>query len=373
MSARRVTVTRAPIPFRTTFKHASASRKFAENVIVVVRDEDGLIGLGEGCPRPYVTNETTQSAEAFLNHWAGDVADGVNGVDDLRDWLARERRSIDANPSAACALELALLDLLARRSAVPVEGLLGLEPLTESPRASAVYSDGAAWIFAAQFAAFGWNGMVDAKLKLSGEPRRDLNRATRLAHRGRLRLDANNLWPDAQSATSALRPLARLAWAVEEPVAVRDRAAMRTVHDRTGLPVILDESLLTVADLEGIEPGIFVANLRVSKHGGLIRTLEVLQAAKRLSLQIVVGAQVGETSILARAGLAAVSAVGRDLAGYEGGYGLHLLSTDLCSPSLTFGRGGAFDDTITQRLSRPGLGIELARGSAPDGCPRGTM
>lgn len=360
MPRRRVTIATAPISFKAAFRHASATRRVAENVIVRIEDEDGLVGLGEGCPRQYVTGETAATALHYLHRRAPDLAAKIDSVAELNAWIAGDDE-IDANPSAACAIELALLDLLARRVGLPVERVLGLEPLAASPQATAVYGDSPAPIFMLQALIFGWRGLRDAKLKLSGDPRRDRWRARLLARRGPLRLDANNLWPDASSAIPRLAPLATLAWAVEEPVRVRDFAAMSAISRETGLTIVLDESFLKARDLEALpEDGKFAVNARVSKHGGLIRTLQAVRAARARGLKVIVGAQVGETSILARAGLAAVSAAGDALQGYEGGYGTHLLARDLTTPSLTIGNRGAFHGAAWAATSRPGLGLDLA-------------
>ena len=69
-----------------------------------------------------------------------------------------------------------------------------------------------------------------------------------------------------------------------------------------------------------------------------------------------VGAQVGETSILARAGLALAAAAGGRLVGYEGAYGTRLLTQDAAAPSIGFGRGGVVDPTRLA-LGREGLGL----------------
>ena len=61
-----------PIPFRVRFGHASAVREQAENIIVAVRDAQGRIGLGEGCPRSYVTGETVASATGFIEKHRAD-------------------------------------------------------------------------------------------------------------------------------------------------------------------------------------------------------------------------------------------------------------------------------------------------------------
>ena len=119
---------------------------------------------------------------------------------------------------------------------------------------------------------------------------------------------------------------------------------MDEVRQATGLAIIADESLITLADLEAIPEGDeFVLNLRVSKLGGLLRSLDVVERASVQGRRMIVGAQVGETSILARAGAVLAAATGDALTGFEGAYGTRLLREDAVAPSLGFGTGGVVD------------------------------
>jgi L-alanine-DL-glutamate epimerase-like enolase superfamily enzyme len=329
------------IPFRTAFDHAGAARSRAENVIVVATDAAGHVGLGEGCPRRYVTGESSESALIALRGWHGEILAAVDSDEALDRWMLANETAIDRSPSAFCALELALLDLFARQRGRSLEGLLGLQPSRGAIAATAVYGMGGWPKFLAQLATFTANGMTDAKLKIGGSSRRDTGRAAILAALGRVRLDANNAWPDGARAIVGLRATARQAWAVEEPVAPRDWAGMKQVALATGLPIILDESFVRLRDIRDLPDGVsWILNLRVSKLGGLKRSLEALGEAARRDLRVIVGGQVGETSILARAGLILAGDAGELLAGYEGAYGTHLLQWDVVTPSLRFGRGG---------------------------------
>lgn len=340
--AMRLRVASFPFPFRTRFEHAAARRDRAENVIVIAEDEAGRLGLGEGCPRPYVTGETVQSALAALGRWK--ETEGCESLDQLADleaWMAAHTADIDTNPSAFAALELALLDVFARRDAQTLEQLLGVASTRAEIRTSAVYGAGSPAKFLAQAALFNLNGMHDAKLKLSGEARRDRARARLLSRFGRVRLDANNLWPTAADAARGLADTRPYAWAVEEPLHARDWQGLATVGTGTGLALVLDESATHPRDLAALVPGpTYVVNVRVSKLGGLIRTLAMIQAAHARGLAIVVGAQVGETSILARAGLVAAHAAGPALVGFEAAFGTRLLARDATTASVHFGYRG---------------------------------
>lgn len=343
------------IPFRQAFAHASAVRKHSSNVLVHLENDDGVVGLGEGCPRPYVTGETVDGTRLFLKREAGGIVDAIRDLPGLRRWLKVNAAVVDRNPSAICALEMALLDLFARREGVSVETMLDVMPWRQPIQATAVYGSSSPLVFALQSLRFGWAEMSDAKLKLTGIASRDAARARRLARRGRLRLDANNLWSDAAFAIAALRPVAAYAWAVEEPLQPRDWRGMTAICDTFGLAIILDESFTTAADLFAAPRSMrWIANCRVSKLGGVLRTIEAIKAANDQGVELIVGAHVGETGLLARAGLLAASATSGHLRGFEGAYGTHLLTYDAVAPTVTFDARG---EILPGDFSAPGWGL----------------
>jgi L-Ala-D/L-Glu epimerase / N-acetyl-D-glutamate racemase len=356
MSAPEIRFTTLAIPFRHAFAHAAAVRTQAANVLVRLQSACGAVGLGEGCPRPYVTGETVETALDFLGGRAAAILREVVDVESLRYWLRTNAMEVDRHPSAVCALEMALLDLFARRADATVEDVVGSPKMRNSLPVTAVYSSSSFFAFTLQRWRFRRAGMGDAKLKLTGNSHRDSARARGLAQRGRVRLDANNLWPDARASIIGLRPTIPFAWAVEEPVAPRDWPGMIAVAQATGLAVVLDESFTTLGDLAAaLEGASWIVNVRVSKLGGVLRTLEAIDMARRRGFGVIVGAQVGETSLLARAGVLAAAAAGEDLRGFEGGYGTHLLAHDVVRPSVTFDAGGR---VATGTLLSSGWGLE---------------
>ncbi len=50
MRISRFSVFTFPVPFKVVFRHASASRDRAGNLIVAAHAEDGRVDYGEGCP-----------------------------------------------------------------------------------------------------------------------------------------------------------------------------------------------------------------------------------------------------------------------------------------------------------------------------------
>ena len=158
------------------------------------------------------------------------------------------------------------------------------------------------------------------------------------------------------------RPSARV-YAIEEPLREGDLAGFERVGMECRAKIILDESLLRVEQLDTLEdPERWIVNLRVSKMGGIMRSLDVANRAANLGVGVIVGAQVGETSILTRAGLTVMHATRPNLVASEGPFGTHLLHHDLTSKSLMFGNGGVVEIGQAGLGGAPGLGLEVQIG-----------
>ena len=352
------------IPFRAAFSHAAASRAATQSIWVEARDAAGRIGYGEGCPREYVTGETLESALRFVARHHVQWRETLFDLASLKRWMTENRLEIDAHPSAWAAVELAVLDLLGQRACLPVERLLGLDPLSGSFRYTAVIGDGGTQRFRAELDRYRQAGFRDFKIKLSGELARDREKVAALHAAGvaphTVRADANNLWADASHAISHLTLIEYPFTAIEEPLHAHDYAGMARLAQARSCAIILDESLLRedqIAALQGW-PVRWLVNVRVSKMGGVLRSLAIVDAARRARLSIVVGAHVGETSLLARAALPVAAAARDILLAQEGAFGTHLLERDVTDQPIMFGPGGILDAGALAQ--RPGWGIARA-------------
>jgi L-Ala-D/L-Glu epimerase / N-acetyl-D-glutamate racemase len=350
---------RIAIPFRASFRHAAAERRVTESVWVEAR-LPGAIGYGEACPRPYVTGEDLASVKAFFRRHHGELTAAIAGVDDVIAWGDTHRAEIDANPAAWCAVEMALLDALARERGVSIETLLGLSPAIGTFHYSAVVGADDGATFRATVDRYRALGFTDFKLKLSGDARQDGDNLDWFQRQGgdawRLRLDANNLWATPDEAAGYLGVFTCRVFALEEPLRAGRYPALARLAAARRTRIILDESCARaeqLGELDGLDGG-WIVNVRVSKMGGILRALRVVETARHRGIPIVVGAQVGETSLLTRAALT-VAAQARDLLlAQEGAFGTLLLATDVCGEPLMFGPAGRLE---LRDPMAPGLGI----------------
>ncbi len=350
------------IPFVGTFGHSVGPRRSCDSVDVRVVAEDGTEGFGEGVPRPYVTGET---AALMIEHLARQLWPAVVGAElsdsgevglDAVDKLVPDVAVAGtvAPHASRAALELAILDcclrrqdiavgdvLPPRRSQVVYSGVIGADPLADCVR----QAERARLV-----------GLEDVKVKVGRGDDVQRVRAVRevLGAQVSIRLDANGAWgfDEALRIMQEVAPLG--VTAVEQPLRRGSVDEIRRLKDASPLRVMVDESLVTPDDADSLfaTGAVDCVNVRVSKCGGLHRSVEIARRATRAGVCVHVGSHVGETAILSAAGrhlTASLEQVGSS----EGSFGTLLLVEDLAD-GMRFGRQGR-----APVLTGPGLGIDV--------------
>jgi L-alanine-DL-glutamate epimerase-like enolase superfamily enzyme len=352
------------IPFVESFRHSAKERAVADPVVVQLRDDAGTEGFGEGAPRPYVTGETVAFAMEHLRErlWpevAGRElpslsADG--GLEALESWIpSPEVPGIVADHASRSALELAVFDCALRGRGLPAGHVL--PPRRRKVVYSGVITAGALDTVVQHARRMKLIGLTQVKVKVGFDDDVARVRAVRevLGPGVSLRVDANGAWT-MERAVEALAALAPLdVAAVEQPLPRGPSDELRRLREATSVPIMADESLVTVADARDLveRRAVDYFNVRVSKCGGLARSLRIARIGSAAGLGVQVGSQVGETAIL--------SAAGRHLAAHlesvafvEGSYGSLLLTEDVSADGVRFGHRGEADV-----LTGPGLGVRV--------------
>ncbi len=361
MTLTELSLIKLKIPFKVSFKHSSADRNVTQSILVGAKSASGNIGLGEGCPREYVTLETVESAVVFFERHRKSLITRVDSLQSLKDWMEEHEQIIDRNPAAWCAIELALLDLLAKDNKQSIERLLGLRELDGTFQYTAVLGDAEWEKFVSQTKQYLAMGFQEFKLKISGNLAVDGKKLALIQDLGqgelKLRVDANNIWQDSSIAIDYFKQLGIQLVGIEEPLTAMQFAQLSEVAEGTQTKIILDESFLNKSHFEPIQEitGSFIINIRISKMGGLIRSLEIARVAEELEIPVIVGAQVGETSLLTRAALTVAHTTRRNLLAQEGAFGTLLLKYDIVNPPLGFQKQGQLDPKELLRPDQYGL------------------
>jgi muconate cycloisomerase len=339
-------------------RHASHARTETDNILVRCVLADGKEGWGECVPREYVTGETAESALALLRKSdlspqlepCGDFGGAVALAENLRlAPLENDDRGVGSN-AARCAVELAVLDAYGRHFGEPLSTVTKmLTPELYEFRPEVRYSGAITGSTGLKLRLAAWayrlTGFRQIKVKVGIEGQDDRRRLRAIRRRvGRkieLRIDANEAWSAAE-AGDRIRDLEPFGIAsIEQPVPHSHVASLRDVRERISTPVMLDESLCSLADAERAVAGGWCDrfNLRLSKCGGFIPTLRVAEFAHRNQIQCQLGCQVGESAILSSAGRQFAVSVG-GLTALEGSFDRHLVAEPLGWEDITFGFGG---------------------------------
>ncbi|MEY3175111.1 MAG: L-Ala-D/L-Glu epimerase [Planctomycetota bacterium] len=379
MRIHRLTAFHVPIALRRPVRHASHERFANDTLIIRCVLDDGSTGWGEGLPRTYVTGESIDSA------WRQLQQTSFTPLRDARfDSPAAAAAAIDAFALAAvppdpgvaprecfgnavrCAIELAILDAACRSAGMPLGSLIRLLPQCAAfadSRDQVVYSGAITsesprkqWLSALKMRLFRFRH-VKVKVGTAGIADVDCLRRIRLVVGSSvdLRLDANEAW-HCEELEHRLTPLLPFRPScLEQPVPHAETPGLATVRPRLTVPIMLDESLCCRADAERAIAGGWcdAFNIRLSKCGGLARSLELVQLARQSGMFCQLGCQVGETGILSAAGRHFACHV-PDLRYVEGSFDRFLVRDSLVDPDITFryaGRG--------PRLMEPGLGVTV--------------
>ncbi len=311
-------VERYDLPLTRPIVTARGTIEARSGAIVEVIDDDGHVGHGDAAPLPGFSEETLIDVLAALHAW-------------------RPGTPFAGPPSAAHAIEQALLDIEAQSRGIHMARVLTPEPRPSVPLHRLVRDADEA--IAARDLGF---GTLKIKVGIRLPVTRDVELVTSIRQAVgsdvQLRLDANQGWSRAH-AEEALRALAPLGIEfIEEPVAGGDPAVLAAL--RSHMPIAVDESVRSPGELAAaIDAG--AADVLVLKPmfvGGPRAAMRLARQARRGGVEVVVTTTL-ESVVGRRLALHVAAALGGPRsAGLDTG---HMLASDL-GPDLRIEDGHAW-------------------------------
>jgi L-alanine-DL-glutamate epimerase-like enolase superfamily enzyme len=293
-SARIVGVEAIPyaLPYRRPARFASGAVERADNVLVRVHTDAGLVGHAEAQPRPYTYGETQASIVAAIRGWFAPRLLGMRpgAIEAARAACA----GLAGNHCARGAVDVALWDLLGQLVGVPCSTLLGgyadrvaVAHMLSFDTPEAMAEDAVA--------AHDAHGIRVFKVKVGRDPELDVAavRAIREAlPDADLYADANRGWtlPQAIDAGDALLGLG--VGAIEEPIAIEDLRGRALLAARWDVPLAGDESCLSLTDVRrAVQEGAVQQVSIKTARTGFSESRDVLALCRAERLPVVVGSQ----------------------------------------------------------------------------------
>jgi L-alanine-DL-glutamate epimerase-like enolase superfamily enzyme len=302
----RVEVAPLPLRLREPYTIAYETVDRVDNVLLRLITDTAHVGLGVAAPDEGVTGERPASVATTLREVAEPL---LHGADPLRRSAILEplADALPGSPSVRAAVDMALHDLLGKAGGIPVWRLLGGYRPSIATSVTLFIEPVEATVQRAR--AFVGDGFVALKLKGGRSVDDDIARVRAVRQAVgpavELRFDANQGFsPDEARAFHAGTHDADLAL-IEQPTPAGRPGALRAVTDAVGLPVMADESLLTLADAFRLARGdvVDMMNLKLVKVGGLDAALLINAVARSAGLEVMVGCM-DEAALSIASGLA---------------------------------------------------------------------
>lgn len=292
------------VPLIEPFVIASATMTTTAAVELAVTIEDGAgrraTGLGEAATLPPVTLESDAAILARVESSRGVlIGRGAHGLSEASSLLDIAARSM---PVMRAALEAALADALGKLHAVPVAQLLARKPVAAhialTTDITVPITDDAA--HAGELAGgYARDGFRSFKIKVGRDRAHDqaaLASVLAAVPDAQLRLDANGGFSsrDALALLDGLGPMRARVECFEQPCGKHDLDGMAEVTRHGGVPVVADESVASMEDLERVLDARAASgvNLKLVKHGGLLDATRIGLRAQSEGLKVMAGAMV---------------------------------------------------------------------------------
>jgi L-alanine-DL-glutamate epimerase-like enolase superfamily enzyme len=281
------------------FTIARGTQETAENVLVRIEDEDGTVGIGGAAPSSHY-GETVATVQAVLP----ELLSVVESVGDPHALSRIEREMaarVNDNPAAKAAVDIALHDLVAKRADLPLYRYWGLDPVETIKTSYTIGIDDPPTMErrARRAVEAGYDIL---KVKLGTDRDRESLEAVRSgAPSATIRVDANEAWTPRE----AVRTIDEIAGYgvefVEQPVPAENPAGLEFVHERSTLPIAVDESVIRATDVPQVADRADIVNLKLMKAGGLLEAQRIIAAAKAHGLSVMAGCMIESNASIAGA------------------------------------------------------------------------
>jgi L-alanine-DL-glutamate epimerase-like enolase superfamily enzyme len=354
MQINQIEVYQFPVRLKRPFVISLGAFEFAENVLVVIRTNEGFTGFGECSPFMPINGESMETAYVVARY----LAKSLIGQNPLEIEVCSEimDRTIYGNSSIKSAFDIALHDLASQYSGLPLFAFLGGKN-NKILKTDYTVSLGEPETMATDAQEIKNQGFEVIKVKLGDDSDKDILRVKSIRKQIGddipLRLDANQGW-DTESAIRVLNELASSnIQFCEEPIPRWNYMELPRIRKESQVMIMADESCCDDHDAERLillnaAP---MFNIKLGKSSGIFKAQKIIRLAEKANLLLQIGgfleSRIGFTA-------AAHLALTSDSVRFYDFDTPLMFSDDPVSGGIKYGRNGLV--TVPET---PGLGASL--------------
>jgi L-alanine-DL-glutamate epimerase-like enolase superfamily enzyme len=264
-----------------------------QNIIVIIRTEDGCTGYGECSPYMSINGESIDTC-FIVGQYFAKVLKGKNALD-IAGCVEAMDKTIYGNASIKSAFDIALHDIAAQHSGLPLYKFLGGEK-NKVLETDYTVSIGDPQKMQSDAIKIKEQGFPAVKVKLGESKEKDVERIKAIregiGNEHPLRIDANQGWQTSDNAINVLKALAEYNIEYcEEPILRSRFMELRKVSEASPIPIMADESCGDEMDAERLIQlnACRMFNIKLGKSSGIYKGLKIARLGAKANMSMQVG------------------------------------------------------------------------------------
>jgi L-Ala-D/L-Glu epimerase len=281
------------IELKEPFVISLGAQNDVQNIIVIIRTGDGCAGYGECSPYMSINGESVDTC-FIVGQYLGRVLVGTNALD-INTCMEVMDHTIYGNTSIKSAFDIALHDIAAQHSGVPLYKFLGGNN-NKVLETDYTVSIGNPAKMASDAIRIVEQGFPAVKVKLGEAKDIDVDRIRSIreaiGQQHPLRIDANQGWKTADKAIEVLKALAPFdVEYCEEPILRHRFMELNRVSEESPIPIMADESCSDEHDAERLIQlnACQMFNIKLGKSSGFHKALKIARLGAQAGITMQVG------------------------------------------------------------------------------------
>ncbi|MEM3193091.1 MAG: dipeptide epimerase [Candidatus Parvarchaeota archaeon] len=342
------------IAMKKPFVIATGSTSVYEGYLIRVKTDDGYEGVGEAVPTPHITGDTMGSIQDELRIFAKELVGMEISPERINEKMILSARGSKASRAG---IDMAIWDIVGKRANLPLHSILGgyrtdfetsytvdlVEPELAAKEAQDLLKE----------------GVTIFKIKLGSGIDKDYSRVETVrrivGEDKQIYVDFNQSYT-AKKAISLSEKIAKFNIEfLEQPVPAKDITSLKFVRDRSSIPVMADEAVMSPQDAAAViyHEAADLINVKLMKSGGITDALTILKTSQAFGIPTMIGCMV-ETRLANTAGLQL--ALSQPSVKYTDLDGFSSLKDDIVTGGIVFKNGR------NSLIDGPGLGVKINKG-----------
>ncbi len=289
---KQIEIYKSPIKLKDPFIISLGKYTHANNVVIVIRTDQGIYGFGECSPFFTINGENMDTAFVAAQY----LAKGLMGADplDIENCHRKMDEIMYGNSSIKSAFDIALYDIASQSAKLPLYEFLGGNN-TKKLYTDYTVSIGLPTKMADNALKIKQDSYQAIKVKLGRSFDEDVESIRLIREKVGmeipLRLDANQGW-DVDTAIKILKTLEPFnIESCEEPIPRWDFMELRKVKDESPIPIMADETCGDHHDAKRLInlKACDTINIKLGKSSGIFKALKIIELAEKNQIKLQVG------------------------------------------------------------------------------------